>query len=404
MRLTYLSASGKLGGAETALLDIVAAVRAARTDWPMQVVVAADGPLVGRVAALGAEPTLLPFPAALARLGEHGAARERGGYARLAAQLGVAAGPVASYARHLAKTVSAFGADLVHSNGLKMHVVAAMARLDAPLLWHVHDYVGGRRVTARLLRWHRARCAAIVANSRSVAADVRGAVGGDVSVVPVHNAVDLLRFAPDGPRADLDRLCGLPPAADSTVRVGLVATFARWKGHEVFLRAIAALSDVPEARAYVIGGPVYQTAGSQYSLDELQRLATDVGVADRVGFTGFVDRSDAVFRALDVVVHASTAPEPFGLVIAEAMACGRAVVASHAGGAVELMTQGLDVLTHAPGDVKGLADGIRILVRDPHLRARLGRAARETALSSFNRTRLSRELLVVYDAVSAVRA
>src|SRR3954471_10828944 len=157
MRLTYLSASGELGGAETALLDVIASIRAVRPDWPVQVVIPADGPLVARVAALGAEPAVLPFPEALATLGEHGAARARGGYARLAAQLAFAAGPVAAYARQLSQTVLAFSPALVHSNGIKMHVVAAMAHLDAPLVWHVHDYVGGRRVTAALLRWHRAR-------------------------------------------------------------------------------------------------------------------------------------------------------------------------------------------------------------------------------------------------------
>ena len=54
-------------------------------------------------------------------------------------------------------------------------------------------------------------------------------------------------------------------------------------------------------------------------------------------------------RALDVVVHASTQPEPFGLVIAEAMACGRAVVVSSGGGAAEIVTPGEDALVHEVG-------------------------------------------------------
>ena len=77
-------------------------------------------------------------------------------------------------------------------------------------------------------------------------------------------------------------------------------------------------------RAYIVGDAVYQTEGSQYSLDELRQRARSLGVADRVGFTGFVHTPEATFRALHIVVHASTEPEPFGLVIAEAMACGRA--------------------------------------------------------------------------------
>jgi glycosyltransferase involved in cell wall biosynthesis len=60
-----------------------------------------------------------------------------------------------------------------------------------------------------------------------------------VPVVVVHNAVDLRRFSPSGPRLDLDRLAGVPAAPRSVVRVGLIGTFARWKGHTTFFDAIA---------------------------------------------------------------------------------------------------------------------------------------------------------------------
>ena len=103
---------------------------------------------------------------------------------------------------------------------------------------------------------------------------------------------------------------------------------AQWKGHEVFLRAFKMLAGDPPVRGYVIGGALYETDGSQRDLDELRRLAESLGLSWPVGFTGFVDDAAAAMRALDVVVHASTQPEPFGLVIAEAMACGRAVVVS----------------------------------------------------------------------------
>ena len=105
MRITYLSPSGHLGGAETALLDVVASVRAAEPSWPVQVVIASDGPLADRMTALGAATTILPFPEAVARLGEHGAANGRAGYARFAAQIGLAAAPIAHFTRQLGRTV-----------------------------------------------------------------------------------------------------------------------------------------------------------------------------------------------------------------------------------------------------------------------------------------------------------
>jgi glycosyltransferase involved in cell wall biosynthesis len=101
-------------------------------------------------------------------------------------------------------------------------------------------------------------------------------------------------------------------------------------------------------------------------------------------------------RALDVVVHASTEPEPFGMVIAEAMGCGRAVVISGAGGAAELVAEGIDGLSHPPGDHDALARCLDRLIDDGDLRARLGAAARATAERRFDPDRLAGQLVPLY--------
>jgi glycosyltransferase involved in cell wall biosynthesis len=283
-----------------------------------------------------------------------------------------------------------------------MHLLGAWARpRGAAVVWHFHDYAGRRALMARLLRRSCHRCAAIVANSRSVAEDAKGVCGNQVNVHPVWNAVDLTRFSPSGTRLDLDRLAGLPPADEGVLRVGLVATFARWKGHETFLKALALLPRSLHVRGYIIGGPIYETAGSQVTMADLRRQAEMLGVADHVGFTGFVEDSSAAIRALDLVVHASTDPEPFGLVIAEAMACGKAIVVSQAGGAIELTEPGTNALSHLPGDAPALAARIEDLARDSRLRQRLGAAGRETAERCFARTRMALELAPIYESLAA---
>ena len=295
-------------------------------------------------------------------------------------------------------TVESISPDIVHSNGFKAHVVSARTHDPArALVWHVHEYVAARPVTRSLLRRYADRCAAIVTNSRSVADDVRGVVTTNADIQTIYNAVDLERFAPEGRSLDLDGLAGLAAPGSPPVRVGLVATYSRWKGHDVFLRALAKIPRGRNIRGYVIGGAVYDTDRSQYSLDELRTLARTVGVDDRVGFTGFVAASERAMRALDIVVHASTTPEPFGLVIAEAMACGRAVVTSGAGGSAELVRDGHDAVTHTPGDADGLAAAIEGLASDAARRARLAVAARETALQRFDARRLGDEFAAVYD-------
>ena len=310
-----------------------------------------------------------------------------------------AVGAMGPYQRALAALLADVDPDVVHTNGFKMHVLGSRAADPATaVVWHLHEFISNRPLSRTLLRHHAARAAAVVANSRSVAEDARRALGGQVPMRHIYNAVDLAACSPSGPAADLDALAGLSSPPPGTVRVGLVATFARWKGHETFLRALAETS--APVRAYIIGGPMYDTAGSQYSLDELRSMASQLGVANRVGFTAFVDRPAAAMRALDVVVHASTDPEPFGLVIAEGLACGRAVIVSAGGGAAELVEDGKDALTVRPGDVGALARAIDRLASDAPLRARLGAAGRATAVARFDPDAYARAFLDVYEGVS----
>jgi glycosyltransferase involved in cell wall biosynthesis len=270
-----------------------------------------------------------------------------------------------------------------------------------PILWHIHDYVRSRRLMSRLLRWHARRCAAAIANSQSVAADLREACPSLQRVETIYNAIDLRRFCPQGPAADLDALCGLPPAGPGTVRVGLVATLAHWKGHRTFFRAISLLPAATRIRGYVIGGPIYQTAGSQYSIHELRSEANRLGLTDRVGFSGFIDDTASAMRALDIVVHASTSPEPFGMVIVEGMACGKAVVASRAGGAAEIFEDGVDAVGHPPGDAEALAKQLGWVSSDLPVRIRLGTAGRKRAERLYRGDRLAAELVALYGTIFA---
>jgi glycosyltransferase involved in cell wall biosynthesis len=313
----------------------------------------------------------------------------------------MAAAPTAwDYVRRFRHTLRRLRPDVVHSNGLKTHLltVAAMASLRsafAPaIVWHVHDFYSHRPLIRRLVgRLHR-QVAAAVAISEAVKRDVEPLLPG-VLIPVIRNAVDTDHFTPaDQDGRELDRLAKLPPAPPGTIRVGLVATYANWKGQDVFLDALARVSGV---RGYIIGGPIYATAGSQFTREELESRSDRLGLRGRVGFVPFQPDPADAYRMLDVVVHASTRAEPFGLTIAEAMACGRAVVVAADGGAAELFTPNVDGLGHTPGDVGSLADAISRLAGDAKLRRRLSEAARQTAVQRFSEDRFGRELLDVYE-------
>lgn len=408
MRILYLSPCAQLGGAEKSLLDLLASMRAAKPDWPLHLAVSEDGPLVSLSVALGVPTTVLPFPSVLAGIGDAAmggpAGHQRSRLSVLVALLR-AAPAVMAYVRKLRRLIRNSAPDLIHSNGFKMHVLGLWSKpARVPIVWHIHDYVSARPIMARLLQRYARRCAAAVANSNSVAEDLKAVFGPKLPVATVYNGVDLETFSPDGPVLDLDQLAGLDAAAPHTIRVGLLATLARWKGHETFLRALARIPADISVRGYVVGGALYQTSGSQHSLTELKQMAHNLGLEKSVGFVGFVAEPAAAMRALDIVIHASTEPEPFGLVIAEGMACGRAVIVSEAGGAAELITQEADALSHTPGDAVMLARCMTRLAADSRLRMRLGEAGRRTAIARFDRARLASELIPLYDNVCSPRS
>jgi glycosyltransferase involved in cell wall biosynthesis len=402
MHVLHLTSTGAIGGAERSALDILASLRAVHPDWRTSLIAGSDGPLVAAASSIGVSVEVTPYSGALARLGEAGSHRGRLRRAALAGRLAWTVPGAVQYVTNLQQTIDRLHPAVVHTHGLKMHVLAAWAVGTARsgvrprVVWHLHDYVGTRPATARLLRWSMRHCDAIVTNSESVAADAGRALQPRVPILVVHNAVDLDRFNPRGPRLNLDRIAGMPEAPVGVLRVGLIATFARWKGHTTFLDAMARIDPALPLRGYVIGGPVYQTSGSQVRLDELRAEVQARGLSGRIGFTGFVDDVGSAIRALDVVVHASTEPEPFGLVIAEALACGRAVIASEAGGAREVFTAGVDALAHPPGNASVLAAQITVLARDAGLRHRLAEAGRQTAERRFDRRRLAADLLPAY--------
>jgi glycosyltransferase involved in cell wall biosynthesis len=223
-----------------------------------------------------------------------------------------------------------------------------------------------------------------------------------VTPTVILNAVDTERFTPSPPRGErLDELAGFSPSHQPILRVGLVATYALWKGQRLFLEAASEfISTHPDAlvRFYIVGGSIYYTQ-AQWSRGELEQIATSLGIRDRVGFVPFQLDTVAIYRDLDIMVHASTQPEPFGLTIAEAMSCGRAVIVANAGGASEIFSDGIDALGFTPGDRSSLVQCLSRLISDSALRTRLGQAARQSAERRFNLSRYFAECEAYFAAI-----
>jgi glycosyltransferase involved in cell wall biosynthesis len=383
MRIVFLSTEAGLGGAERCLEELALGIPAREASWETHVLLLGDGPLADRLRRGGIGVTLLAPPREVTQWGE---AATSGISDRVKALWSGsrASAPAMRFAGQLRQALVSLRPDLVHTNGSKAHLLGAVAGVPGvPLLWHLHDFLGSRGLSRLLLPLACRRVSLAVANSKAVADDARKILK-QVPVEYVHNGVDLSYFRPSRISGDwLDEASGLLPSKGP--RVGLVATYARWKGHLVFLQAAAEVAKLhPEARFYIVGGAIYRTSASQFTLAELKAEAARLGLESKVGFVPFQADVSRVYRSLDIAVHASTEPEPFGRAIVEAMACGTAVIGTALGGAAEILRNESEALAVPSRDPMALASAVARLVKDPSLRAALGKKARSAVESRFS--------------------
>jgi len=197
----------------------------------------------------------------------------------------------------------------------------------------------------------------------------------------IYNGVDLTRFAPREEFFDLDPDEAAAAREEAPLHVVTVAHLIPHKGVEHLVRAMA-LSRVHPSLTVVGDGP---------QLERLRALAHELGVAARVTFAGLRDDVHALLAGCDVFVHPAVWEEAFGLTIAEAMAAGRAVVASRTGGIPELVEDGVSGLLVPPGDAGALAGALDLLGARPALRRQLGANARARAQQRFSLEQCARE-------------
>jgi glycosyltransferase involved in cell wall biosynthesis len=224
-----------------------------------------------------------------------------------------------------------------------------------------------------------ARANAVIAASEGAAARARMLMdaAGAAKLTVVRLGVDATRFSP-GERGD-----GHPGA----FRALCLGRLVERKAQRILIAAVARLAER--------GAEVHLTvAGDGPTRPSLERLATDLGIADRVTFTGVVGQDEAIelYRGADVFALPSLA-EGLPVVLMEAMACGLPVISTRIDAIPELIDDGVNGLFVEAGDAQGLADALARLAGDPELRNRLGTAAREKVLDQFELGRQAERLL-----------
>ena len=270
-----------------------------------------------------------------------------------------------------------FKPDVLVAHGFSEHLWGRYAGLLAgvPCLVHVEHNTRERYTRWRLAqaRWLAKRTDRIVGCSEGVRRVLLDMGMPPDRTIAIANGVRVEPFA------DADA----HPFAQRTPGMVMVARFSKQKDHATLLHALALLRDRGLSPPLLLAG-----GGKDRHRAPLQVLAGQLGIAEQVRFLG-VHRDVPGLLMRHQVCVLSTHYEGMPLALIEGMAAGCAVVGSAVPGVREVIRDGIDGRLVAEGDAAAMAQALQDLLEDPDAAARLGAAARATALRDYSRTRMN---------------
>lgn len=286
--------------------------------------------------------------------------------------------------------------DLVHLNNSIMrnhHWMLGALLTRTRCITHERGINAGYSAVARFFA---RRLEAVICISNAVKASLVSNGVRVKNLTVIHNGIDSARVKPSLPAAEVRARHGLAP--DVPV-IGIVGNIKAWKGQEVVIRACARLrKQLPELSCLLVGDTA---ATDKYYEHRLRALVRELGLERNVIFTGFQQNVPDYMNAMDVVVHASTLPEPFGRVLIEAMAIGKPLVASRDGAVTEIVIEEVSGLTFPPGDDAALAQQIGRLLADHVLARSMGDSGRQRVKEEFDIRRNVERTQALYEEIFA---
>jgi glycosyltransferase involved in cell wall biosynthesis len=371
MKILFLDQSGKLGGAELCLLDIA-------TPWRESCLVAllSDGPFKTLLDQHNIAAQVLTTQAIKARK-ESSLMQGLGSLGQIV--------PLILKVARLSR-----GYDLIYANTQKALVVGAIASALSrrPLVYHLHDILSLEHFSPINLRLAVALAnrfaSLVIANSKATQSAFVEAGGNSKLVNVVYNGFEAKQFLDlETRRTFLRQQLGLE---DSFV-VGHFSRLSPWKGQHILIDAL--LHCPEDVTALLVGDALF---GEEAYANGLRQQIAELGLEHRVRFLGFRSDIPDLMATCDLVAHTSTAPEPFGRVIAEAMLCQRPVIAAAAGGAIELVDHEQTGWLCPPGDSQKLAEAIAACHSQPERAAAIAQEARTQALQKFDGDNINRQI------------
>jgi glycosyltransferase involved in cell wall biosynthesis len=280
--------------------------------------------------------------------------------------------------------------DVIYANTQKALVVGAIASFlgKCPLVYHLHDILSKEHFSQAN------RHLAVFLANRFASLIIANSQATQMAFIEAGGRADLCHIVYNGFQANHYQT---NPSESEEVRQNLdwdgnfiIGHFSRlspWKGQDILLKA---LPHCPEnVVAMFVGDALF---GEQAYVQQLHQLVKDLGLSKRVHFLGFRTDIPQLMSACDLITHTSTAPEPFGRVIVEAMLCGKPVIAANAGGAAEIIEHDRTGWLTPPGDARQLAKMIGQCHTNPQHTSAIAQAAKEHATQQFNVSKINQEI------------
>lgn len=365
----FLSHAAGFGGAEIFMRDLILRSNSEGAGW--EAAFLQDGPIAQELICEGIKVNLLPLDSRVLSL-------KRGSRLR---DIFPAIYGLASSLKNISRLVNNYA--IICANSQKALFLGALAARSRrkKFVWIMHDLLDDHSFSPIMRKavvyFANYFCDAVVANSLATKAALISC-GVDRKIISViYNGFDFSDQVFNVDAKQLKMSIFGREKFDSSATVGLFGRVAHWKGQHVLIEA---LKEAPGIQAIIVGDATYQ---NQEYFTQLQKSIDLCGMRDRIKLLGF--RSDVVdlIRLVDIVVHTSIDPEPFGRVIVESMAQGKPVIAARGGGVPEIIEHEKTGILVESADSKALARAILALVDNHEQFHRIGRAGQDAVRRKF---------------------
>lgn len=265
----------------------------------------------------------------------------------------------------------------------------AVALAGIPCMTHE---MGINNTFTPLARWFAPRMKAIVPVSHAVESNMRR-LGLDYDHIhTIHNGIDPARYHLQRTPEQLRKQFGIDAGRPV---IGVIGNIKVWKGQEVAIRATHIIKQtLPDICCLLVGGVA---DGDQAYHRHLQQICADLGLKDNVIFAGFQNNPIDFMNMMDVILHTSIDPEPFGIVNLEAMLVRKPVISTTIGAPVEIFENGISGVLVEPGNPEVLARACIEILKSPDKAKRIGEAAHARLQSKFTIQKMVEQNEAIYN-------